>query len=582
VQRAAGALLFQQQRDPKDNDTKKGDQKFPWILPSSMIDGGACGNFYTAYRGSVDHNNNDDDVSIIEDNRVPTVSPTTVPKRDGLFDFMDEFLSPIMSCMEPRMQMCSETPTCAWDGPTSAALLSQRQRRPLSSEVFDEREPSGTVSCQRPDFLKPVPPVRRHKPTLNDVVCGKGHNQSYHPGNQNLRDLITANQAAYSVMTKKEKQNLSRHIVGLILLHTDPPGRFLGWEATTGYFVDVGLARSIEKTNQGFRDALLLYKDQNNDETSSFSSTLRKKNGHKQPKQLVIPTKKYLVHIPDHLVHVYSKIPKPLDFLQYPELMEAMKLSVVPPPPPRTTRRLAVPYGIPGPFPVTKPPGMPAPPALVSPRQYYVPETTTNMTTGSLPRGGPEGYVPAAPQKLAFHHYHRLRPAVVVAPPILPPPPPQQPPLHDLREYRIPQPAAAVYDTPFDDGACDEVVRPHIPLRTVHEEESPPRRIHDWKRRRTVTGDDQHHQHQHGLDYSFESNNNSLTEAMESTLTLTERVVRSPVPPLQHGAHEMWFPTAATTTRNRSDLDMSVDSADGQAALAATAYLKLDDVSDSD
>lgn len=425
---------------------KQQQKNAPSWIPTSMN----CGSGYHF----------DDDSSIVDS--IP-VSP--IPQKDNnLFGFsMGQFLSPIISCVEPNLQTMCVAP----DFPSSSLFCHGAESR-------------------RPDVLAPKP-VRRSTPNPNDVICGKGHNQSTHQGNRNLRDLVAANQDMYGSLTKKEKQNMSRQIVGLILLHTVPTGRFLAWESSSGMFVDVGLSRSIEKTNQGFRDALFHSNKSNN------------RDDQHRPKQHTNHHQRASVHIPDHLAEVYSNIPRPQDFLHYPELMDALKGKVNIP----MVRHHPSP--IPGPFPATRPNKCPA---IVSPRQY----------------------LPSSVRLVPRHSSTTARKNLELPPGLITP--------NNARGHELPSgPVMTVEAT------------------SQTRVESSPRRIHDWKRRRT--GDNG----VENLNCSFESNN-SLTEAMESRLTLHERVVRSPIR------------SVPKMTRN---LNISADSTDGQAALAATAFLRLDD-----
>jgi hypothetical protein len=126
----------------------------------------------------------------------------------------------------------------------------------------------------------------------------------------------------------------------------------------------------------------------------------------------------------------------------------------------------------------------------------------------------------------------------------------------------------------------------HVPplLRTVTEEEasspSPPRDLPDWKRRRTVVLG--------SMDYDSLAENNAnhknnsfVTVGLESTLSMTERVVGSPPSLLLQNHGSNLFLPVDNDDNNDKDMDSSVDSTDGQAARAATAFLGLDD-SDSD
>ena len=89
----------------------------------------------------------------------------------------------------------------------------------------------------------------QHQPGATDVLCGRGGSSNRH--NVHFRELVAANKAIYTTLTKKQKMLLSRKIVETI---HHAGGRFLAKHATTGEWQDIGLPRSWEKASQALRE----------------------------------------------------------------------------------------------------------------------------------------------------------------------------------------------------------------------------------------------------------------------------------------------------------------------------------------
>jgi hypothetical protein len=124
----------------------------------------------------------------------------------------------------------------------------QHQHQPPSSLVSPDRGHHG-VEARLPSQPQQV----IVQPHVTDILCGRGGSSSKHMGNLHFRELIAANKARYSNLTKKQKMMLAREIVDLI--HgADPPGRFRARDLHTGYWCDIGLPRSLEKTSQALRE----------------------------------------------------------------------------------------------------------------------------------------------------------------------------------------------------------------------------------------------------------------------------------------------------------------------------------------
>lgn len=100
-------------------------------------------------------------------------------------------------------------------------------------------------------------------PGTHDVLCGRGGSSNRHLGNIHFRELVAANKKTYNTLTKKQKMMVARKIVDAVRT-TEPPGRFLSKDLNTGFFYDIGLPRSLEKTSQALREK------NSNAETSLF------------------------------------------------------------------------------------------------------------------------------------------------------------------------------------------------------------------------------------------------------------------------------------------------------------------------
>jgi hypothetical protein len=150
---------------------------------------------------------------------------------------MNGIISPFINCVQPPLHSTCGAPTMNWE-PRGGVPHHHEPPFPLIS-------PDGRLSSQQQQSIV--------QPHATDIVCGRGGSSSRHPGNIHLRELIAANKARYSSLTKKQKMMLARQIVDLI--HgANPPGRFLARDTQTGYWCDIGLPRSLEKTSQALRE----------------------------------------------------------------------------------------------------------------------------------------------------------------------------------------------------------------------------------------------------------------------------------------------------------------------------------------
>lgn len=236
--------------------------------------------------------------------------------RGTVRSFMDGILSPFVNCVQPQLSACITGPSSSGvnrprndtgsdfaQQPTHyqnhfrttpsqshyPPVLSQNSSRhgpmvPHSSQYNQQHHDryhrqSGSASTSRilassngvTYNAVPPTPVSRNaadniitesivatisQPNDNDVLCGRGNNSNWHPGNVHFRELIAANKVFYSTLTKKEKMLVARQIVDIIHHGTDPPGRFISRDTMSndGLWYDIGLPRSLEKTSQALRE----------------------------------------------------------------------------------------------------------------------------------------------------------------------------------------------------------------------------------------------------------------------------------------------------------------------------------------
>lgn len=245
------------------------------------------------------HNNNqeddhDDDVILQQRQPYGVVTPPsqhTPPSSSTASSFMDDLLSPILHCVHPPLNAClPETVTAPCGSSSTFVIPSSHQpeapqaaasrttlppRRVLyhhssTSPTFSAAPPLEPFQGTKPRHLYHHPngnttPSPHHyttpqqhasnnpstpmQPQPHDVLCGRGHNHTAHPGNRNFRDLVAANQPLYATLTKKEKLRLAREIVRLIHRR----GRFMA--RGSGGWHEMDWARSVEKASQALRDA---------------------------------------------------------------------------------------------------------------------------------------------------------------------------------------------------------------------------------------------------------------------------------------------------------------------------------------
>ena len=100
-------------------------------------------------------------------------------------------------------------------------------------------------------------------PSSNDVLNGRGGGTNNHPGNVEYRKLIAEKKEEYAASTKGDKANIRNRIVQKVR-DSDPPGRFLEKNESTGLWDDIGDYRAREKTSQCLREGQPTLKNDTN------------------------------------------------------------------------------------------------------------------------------------------------------------------------------------------------------------------------------------------------------------------------------------------------------------------------------
>jgi hypothetical protein len=173
---------------------------------------------------------------------------TSAPPLRTVRSVMNGIISPFINCVQPPLHSTCVAPTMSWEPPRGAGERHQHQDQhpPPYSLVSPDRGYNHGSEVR-------VSSQQLMHPHGTDILCGRGGSSSRHTGNLHFRELIAANKARYSSLTKKQKMMLAREIVDLI--HgADPPGRFRARDLQTGYWCDIGLPRSLEKTSQALRE----------------------------------------------------------------------------------------------------------------------------------------------------------------------------------------------------------------------------------------------------------------------------------------------------------------------------------------
>jgi hypothetical protein len=513
---------------------------------------------------------------------------------------------------------------------------SSSRRAPYHPELYPPASVSSpkSIASAGVGVVVPEGPPCIRAPSTNDILCGRGNSNNKHPGNLNFRDLILANKARYTTLTKKEKMLLAREIAEIIHA-TDPPGRFIGKDAPTGQWYDIGTTRSLEKISQALRERSTKILNPADVESITSNETLTTTTttanetetdveststggaavaasslSTRKAGQVMAPP----VTIPPCLAHVYRKRDKSRDRIPTEaERKQQQKLTAI------------------ASFQNTTTPPMPQGPATSS-----LPPFKPSAAPLYLPNG--MMYYPPPPPPYPQHHHPRAQPplhplSVTSSPGFSPPRPAERRPGHPAAIVTplttVPQP---IYSSPIASSSKTEPVFPkdvfqnpnyngYQPNVLMSRAQNPghlsPSRDHDWKRQRTSTETTHrrkdatlspraasHAQQQKPTDTSMESlkeiinsstesstskinssmtsngSSTGLTRAIETKLTLDDlepygNRMQSPSFLMQSVGHSR---RERSLPKMSDNVDMSADSMDGLSALASAAYLRLDEI----
>ena len=119
--------------------------------------------------------------------------------------------------------------------------VSFKLRKMLSREV--NCVPTDVISIPIGHFIK------------NDVLSGRGGGVNGHPGNKRYRTFVNPMKAEYlSPRTRKsQKIHIAANIVWAIR-QSNPPGRFLKVDVSSGIWHEIGDKAAFQKTGQALRE----------------------------------------------------------------------------------------------------------------------------------------------------------------------------------------------------------------------------------------------------------------------------------------------------------------------------------------
>lgn len=239
----------------------------------------------------------------------------------GMMRIVDSMMSPFVQCFQPPLDPCADMNIAAC-GSGYSACGSGPARPPSSNSATRAQVPRAMVTpaaSRRPipglqqspsyDYSHvSQPPTRTvtdiECPLEADVLCGRGGSSNRH--NVHFRELVAANKATYTTLTKKQKMLFSRQIVDVI---HGAGGRFLSKDQSTGKWCDIGMQRSLEKASQALRE-----KATNNnpntsvtvsDEGVEATAAIEHRNAKPNPRTVEAPS----LVLPHQIRHIYR--PKP-------------------------------------------------------------------------------------------------------------------------------------------------------------------------------------------------------------------------------------------------------------------------------
>eukprot|EP00584_Thalassiosira_punctigera_P010442 CAMPEP_0172528984 /NCGR_PEP_ID=MMETSP1067-20121228/3182_1 /TAXON_ID=265564 ORGANISM="Thalassiosira punctigera, Strain Tpunct2005C2" /NCGR_SAMPLE_ID=MMETSP1067 /ASSEMBLY_ACC=CAM_ASM_000444 /LENGTH=140 /DNA_ID=CAMNT_0013312967 /DNA_START=117 /DNA_END=539 /DNA_ORIENTATION=- len=125
----------------------------------------------------------------------------------------------------------------------------------VMEKEYSSKQPLGNPFNHPPTPTIPAAGAPVKTPNDNDVLSGRGGAVNGHPGNKHYRTIVNSMKAQYlSPSTrKKQKAHIAANIVWTIR-RSDPPGRFLKVDASTGMWHEIGDKAACRKTGQALRE----------------------------------------------------------------------------------------------------------------------------------------------------------------------------------------------------------------------------------------------------------------------------------------------------------------------------------------
>jgi len=167
--------------------------------------------------------------------------------------------------MKPAYDLSSPT-ECQNEEETLAATFKKEDTSDLASNYdsdvtesalfrasVDEKDEMNPVSVKLTEGVENSDLHHIVVPRDHDVLSGRGHFTNKHPGNQRYRSLVTKYKGAHKACGYLDKCIFPNEIVNVIR-NLDPPGRFLKQDFTSKLWHDIGMKKTLEKTQQALRE----------------------------------------------------------------------------------------------------------------------------------------------------------------------------------------------------------------------------------------------------------------------------------------------------------------------------------------
>lgn len=111
---------------------------------------------------------------------------------------------------------------------------------------------TAVVSSSNP--LNPERDSDTSKPTINDVLSGRGYNINNHPGNQYYRKIVEKQKKIYALSHFKRERKMIIASIALKIRELKPPGRFLSNNSKSGLWYEISEDSMHKKISQALRE----------------------------------------------------------------------------------------------------------------------------------------------------------------------------------------------------------------------------------------------------------------------------------------------------------------------------------------